>query len=331
MTIEPTMLVVNAENAGSRLDAFIAQQCGSISRSKIQKLIVAGAVLHNGQPADKKTHCKTGDTIVIGNSQLLVPDTSLPKPQDIPLTIIYEDEYLLAVNKPAGLVVHPGNGNPDSTLVNALLYHSTLSQGSISNRPGIVHRLDKDTSGLLLVAKNDDVHAQLSNMFAKRDIEKYYVGMCSGMRPALHDIIDLPLARSKREPIKRSVQLGGKSASTEYWLVEYNSGISMLRFRLHTGRTHQIRVHCSNKGFPILCDELYGGGKEHMQTMAVLDRPFAYSVYKCFKRQALHAYMLRFAHPVTGASMELIAPLPEDFMAALSIMNIDASDARFNC
>ena len=330
MTDSNIVFLVDADHAGIRLDTYVAGQCEQISRSKIQKLIGNGLILHNGNKADKKTHCKVGDSISISESNSVVNDAPLPVAQNIPVDIMYEDEYLLAVNKPPGLVVHPGNGNPDSTLVNALLYHVTsLSQGSVSNRPGIVHRLDKDTSGILLVAKNDTVHAQLSTMFANREVEKYYIGICSGLRPHEHDSIDLPLARSNREPLKRSVQSDGKHACTEYWLLGYKQSISVLRLKLHTGRTHQIRVHCSYKGFPILFDELYGGGKEHMQKLPVLDRPFAYSVYKYFNRHALHAHMVRFTHPVTRKVMEISAPLPLDFNNAISAMGITISNADY--
>jgi 23S rRNA pseudouridine1911/1915/1917 synthase len=330
MTDEHIVLHVDAEHTGNRLDAFIAGRCTAISRSKIQKLIENGFVLLNGSTADKKKHCAAGDVVDFSPNGMITHDGERPLPQNIPLDCIYEDESLLAVNKPAGLVVHPGNGNPDSTLVNALVYHiASLSQGSVSNRPGIVHRLDKDTSGILLIAKNDTVHAQLSTMFANREIEKYYIGICSGMRPHEHDSINLPLARSRREPVKRSVQNDGKQACTEYWQMGYERSISVLRLKLHTGRTHQIRVHCSYKGFPIIGDDLYGGGTEHLQKLPVLDRPFAYSIYKCFSRHALHAHTVRFIHPVTGQSMELHAPLPQDFNNALSIMGLAVTASDF--
>jgi 23S rRNA pseudouridine1911/1915/1917 synthase len=244
--------------------------------------------------------------------------------QNIPLEIIYEDDYLLAINKPAGMVVHPGNGNRGMTMVNALLYHiHSLSHGSAIERPGIVHRLDKDTSGVILVAKTDTVHSALARMFFEHTIEKYYVALCAGLRPAEHAVIDMPLGRNRRDPIKRSVQTDGKNARTEYWLLHHACGVSVVGIRPHTGRTHQIRVHFSSHGFPILCDPLYGGGNDRVETLAVLDRPKAYKIYKCFDRHALHARKISFKHPVTQKPMMLVAPFPEDFLAAFEMLGFD--------
>jgi 23S rRNA pseudouridine1911/1915/1917 synthase len=225
-------------------------------------------------------------------------------------------------------VVHPGNGNPDNTLVNALLFHvPALSKGFEVERPGIVHRLDKDTSGVLLVAKTDTAHAALAKMFYERSMEKNYVGLCVGMRPQEHAIIDKPLGRNTREPLKRAVHTEGKNALTEYWLLHHHSGMSLVQFRLHTGRTHQIRVHCCSVGFPILCDELYGGGKDRINTLAVLERPFAHKLYKCFNRQALHAHRISFTHPFTKEAMSIVAPYPEDFKAAFKVLGVEEPSA----
>jgi 23S rRNA pseudouridine1911/1915/1917 synthase len=316
--------VVPSGNVGERLDVFLASQLSGLSRSKIQQIIENGFVLLDGQTAGKKIRLKANSRIVINDDGADGATHAPVVAQDIPIEILYEDDYLLAVNKPAGLVVHPGNGNRDGTLVNALMHHvSTLSHGSETDRPGIVHRLDKDTSGVILAAKTDAVHRDLSLTFAERRIDKTYIGISAGMRPADHDIIDAPLGRNRREPIKRSIQENGKNAVTEYWLLAHCRGISVLKFRLHTGRMHQIRVHCTSRNFPILCDPVYGGGRERIEMQPPLDRPFAFKVYKCFSRHALHARHITFEHPVLKKNLTITAPYPNDFCEAFRVMGIE--------
>lgn len=284
----------------------------------MQKAIGAGAVRVNGHPALKRAVLAEGDMVETDPDAFGPPASTHAEPQDIPLDIIYEDEYLLAVNKPAGLVVHPGSGNRRGTLVNALLYHvGSLSGGYLPDRPGIVHRLDKNTSGVLLVAKTDRVHAALGELFARREIAKVYLGVCLGRRPLDRGAIDAPIGRSRREPLRRTVRPGGKEALTEYRLLCHRSGVSLLELRIHTGRTHQIRVHCRHLGFPVLADEEYGGGRTAVKRLQPLDRPFAYAVADCFMRQALHARRIRCTHPVTKAPLSIEAPLPEDFRRAV--------------
>ena len=314
--------IVPSGNTGERLDVFLSGRLPEFSRSQLQRLIENGFVLLNGEKAKKNARLCGEDLVAVEEGELPRSEHPLPAPQDIPLEILYEDDYLLAVNKPAGMVVHPGNGNRDGTMVNALMYRAgTLSGGSEKDRPGIVHRLDKDTSGLLLVAKTDAMHSSLSRMFADRTIEKTYIGICAGGRPAQHDIIDMPLGRNRREPIKRSVQSDGKQAITEYWLLAHTSGISILKLRLHTGRMHQIRVHCLSRGFPVLCDPVYGGGRERLEKLPVLDRPFAFKVYKSFTRHALHARSVSFEHPAMKKNMTISAPFPQDFQEAFRVMD----------
>jgi 23S rRNA pseudouridine1911/1915/1917 synthase len=313
--------IVPSGNGGERLDVFLAKCLGDISRSRLQILIENGLALLNGESVKKNARLRAGDRVSVLQTEIGENPSAHPEAQEIPLEIVFEDDYMLAVNKPAGMVVHPGHGNRDTTMVNALLYHSeSRSGGSAFDRPGIVHRLDKDTSGLILVAKTDAMHAQLSRMFLERTIEKTYIGICAGRRPADHDCIDLPLGRNRREPTKRSVQSDGKNALTEYWLLAHRSGVSILKLRLHTGRMHQIRVHCESRGFPVLCDPVYGGGRSRIERLAVLDRPFAYKVYKCFSRHALHARSVSFVHPVLKEKMTLVAPLPQDFKDAFRVM-----------
>jgi 23S rRNA pseudouridine1911/1915/1917 synthase len=310
-------LTAGPEGAGERLDVFVARHVPSLSRSKIQKSIDAGLVLLNGRPAKKKTILAGADAVSFDIGRLSASTQSRLEPQKIPLDILYEDEFLLAVNKPAGMVVHPGNGNRDGTLVHALLYHvKSLSAGSGPDRPGIVHRLDKDTSGVVLVAKTDETHRLLSGLFSTREIKKEYAGFCVGRRPDAHGSLGAPLGRSRRDPVKRAVRQDGKEALTEYWLLAHRCCISVMKFAPHTGRTHQIRVHCSAAGFPVLADPLYGGGKEALERIPVLERPFAVSIYKCFERHALHAGSISFVHPHTHKEQTIAAPLPEDFKKA---------------
>jgi 23S rRNA pseudouridine1911/1915/1917 synthase len=319
--LEKKIIQVEPEFDGVRIDVFLAHELDGMSRSRIQKQIEEGLVLLNGKQASKNDTLFKGNTIQIEQSSLELKESKL-EPQDIPLDVVYEDEYLIAVNKPSGLVVHPGNGVHDGTLVNALLHRfKALSVGSAANRPGIVHRLDKETSGLLIIAKTDTAHTYMAQAFADRTIKKHYIGFCVGMPTETHANIDLPLERSRQVPIKRAVSQTGKPALTEFWLLEHKAGISAMHFRLHTGRTHQIRVHCSSRGFPILNDELYGGAKDRLMRVSPVDRPFAVKVFKCFTRNALHAYSLTFNHPFTGKNITITAPVPEDFRNAAQLFS----------
>jgi 23S rRNA pseudouridine1911/1915/1917 synthase len=275
-------------------------------------------VLLNGKPAKKNDRLKVGDSVSVLQEELEKVVRPPLVAQEIPIDVIYEDDYLLAVNKPAGLVVHPGSGNRDGTLVNALLHRAgALSDGGAVDRPGIVHRLDKDTSGIVLVAKDNRTHEKLSAMFAERSVEKHYLGLCIGKRPAARGVIDAAIGRSRSDPTKRRIDREGKRAITEYRVLGYECGISVVHFRPKTGRTHQIRVHCSHAGFPIVADEAYGGGAGRITTLPVMARPFAHKIFACFERHALHAYRLRLAHPATGKDLDLSAPLPGDFQQAL--------------
>jgi 23S rRNA pseudouridine1911/1915/1917 synthase len=307
---------INDKQAGQRLDLIVSELLTNLSRSKIQNLIADGKVLCNGLPGNKSDRLKQGDSVqIIGSG--IIETVSILTPQEIPISVLFEDEHLAVVNKPAGLVVHPGNGNPDSTLVNALLYKiGTLSEGTATKFPGIVHRLDKETSGVLVTAKTNEAHSALSELFSDRKVDKVYVGFCIGAQPEQHGLIELPLGRSRRDPLKRAVMTDGKPALTEYWCLKTKSGISAMRFKLFTGRTHQIRIHCSHKGFPIVGDILYGGGKERVLRLQPVVRPFAYSFFKCFNRHALHARSISFIHPFTKKELTVTAPLPEDFLMA---------------
>ncbi|MFP4164790.1 MAG: RluA family pseudouridine synthase [Chitinispirillaceae bacterium] len=311
---------VSQEFEGCRLDQFLSGFREGESRSFIQKIIASEGVRVNGRVAVKNTKLNCGDQVVVDDGVAPVPGKR-PEPQDIPLDILFEDEHFAAINKPSGLVVHPGNGNLDGTVVNALLHRfGSVSNGFSEDRPGIVHRLDKDTSGALLVAKTNTAHTALAKLFSSRRIHKTYIGVCVGSRPADHEIIDMPISRSRRDPLRRAVNREGKAARTEYELLFHNCGISLVKFILHTGRTHQIRVHCSAKGFPIVQDSLYGGGKERVQRLPPLERPYAYSLFKSFSRQALHARSLKFSHPLTDKEVCIEAPYPCDFQKAMELL-----------
>ena len=314
---------VNNEKEGLRLDQFLSGVLQDVSRSRLQKIIADGRVSLNGNPAVKKNIVlKAGDSVSIDEVSVRPPEPT-PQAQDIALDVIYEDEFFACINKPAGLVVHPGNGNADGTVVNALLHrYETVSDGFNSERPGIVHRLDKDTTGVLIVAKTNNAHSALAALFSDRKIVKKYTGICVGNRPHEYELVELPLARSRREPVKRAVDNNGSMAITEYWLREFKNGISLMDFTLHTGRTHQIRVHCSHKGFPIIQDGLYGGLQDRVLKIAPLERPFAYSIMKCFTRHALHARSVEFLHPFTNQQISVTAPYPQDFCDAFDIIGV---------
>jgi 23S rRNA pseudouridine1911/1915/1917 synthase len=329
--------LVNNDFNGRRLDVFLTDALGGPSRSGVQRIIAGGHVSVNGKLILKKNvDVAEGDVVTVGDGAEASMRTCYdgePTAQDIPLDVLYEDEHIAVINKPAGLVVHPGRGNVDGTVVNALLHRfgaNNVSSGSENYRPGIVHRLDKDTSGALIIAKTDAAHTAFAELFMSRAINKVYTGFCVGARPMEHEVIDLPLSASQRERVKRTVdRRNGKPAVTEYVLKNFICGIALMEFTLHTGRTHQIRVHCSHRGFPIVVDDLYGGTREAVLKIPPMERPFAYSIFKCFERQALHALSLSFVHPLTNESVKVTAPYPDDFNRALKILKSNSfSDER---
>lgn len=315
-SVESKIFKVDKGDAGERIDLYLTKALNGVSRSQIQKLIDNGNVLVNGIVVSKNTKLPENASVEIIGLQV-AHETTIQPQRDVPFDVVYEDEYLIAVNKPAGIVVHPGSGVHDGTLVNGLMSRfELLADGFTSDRPGIVHRLDKETSGVLVVAKTNQAHAAMASMFQSRMIKKTYIAFCLGCPTEYKGIIDLPLARSHQDPVKRAASNHGKDARTEYEVVQYKSGIAAICFKPLTGRTHQIRVHASARGFPIVADKLYGGGKEHLLKIAPLDRPFAHSIMKCFMRHALHAAAISFNHPFTNKTMFITAPLPKDFLDA---------------
>lgn len=292
----------------TRIDKFIASKVENISRSKIQQVIEAGGVFVNGIPVSDSGHkAKIGD-IINFNSELCSNDRpDLEPDSSVSFDVLYEDEELLVINKPAGVVVHAGAGNRKHTLVNGLIYHCNLSRGSDDSRPGIVHRIDKDTSGILVVAKNDYVHAALAEQFALHSITRKYICFCYGVFNLRNNKIETMIARDRSNRLKMAVsENAGKRAVTIYRTLQtYGSFASKLECELKTGRTHQIRVHLSSLGHSLIGDSLY-----KFKTYS-LPKNVAEKIIS-FTRQALHAYYIEFIHPITGKAMAFKNDLPED-------------------
>ena len=292
-------LTAATEHAGVRLDAFLSAD-GALTRSQAARLIAEGRVRVNGKPAAKSARLSGGETVTVDVPQLR--ETALP-PQDIPLDVVYEDEDVIVVNKPVGLVVHPAPGHPDGTLVNALLHHCGDSLSGIGGekRPGIVHRIDRDTSGLIIAAKNDAAHLALSAQLKDHSLSRTYECLVTGNMKQDSGTVDAPIGRSSADRKKMAVVPTGRRAVTHWEVVARYPGVTHLRCRLETGRTHQIRVHMAYIGHPILGDTVYGAKKP----------------VPGLTGQCLHATGLRFIHPRTGEPVELHCPLPPEFTAML--------------
>ncbi len=307
---------VSEDQQSKRVDQFIVEELPSFSRTKIAKLVKEGALLINGKAVtDNSKKVTSGDEI-----ELLVPEAVATdiKPQKIPLDIVYEDDDLLVINKPIGMVVHPGAGNPDKTLVNALLHHCKGNLSGINGelRPGIVHRIDKDTSGLLVVAKNDMAHNNLAKQFEEHSIQRTYLAFVWGMMKPIHGRIETFIGRSKYNRQKMSADVAsGKDAITNYKTLEIFKGknipdISLIECKLETGRTHQIRVHLAHKKNPILGDQMYGS---KMRKIRDIDPALQHIIEK-INFQALHAQSLGFIHPTTGEELFFTTELPQDLL-----------------
>ena len=295
--MEKIQIVVKGTEEGSRLDSYITTK-QEFSRMTVKRLLEKGKITVNEKKAKPSYLVQQGDKIFIEKEEL---KESKLKPQNIPISVIYEDEDILVVNKPKGLVVHPANGNPDGTLVNAIL---ALCKDSLSGiggeiRPGIVHRLDKDTSGLLIVAKNDKTHIKMSEQIKNREVKKTYVALVRGIVPEEEATIDMPIGRSSKDRKKMAVTRNGKQAITHLQVLKryhtQKSCYTLLQIKIDTGRTHQIRVHMAEIGHPIIGDMVYSNGKNEFRV----------------EGQCLHAQKLEFKHPITGRLMQLEAPLPE--------------------
>jgi len=294
--------VVSKEEENNRIDSYLAKRKDGFSRVAVQRLIEEQKILVNGKKTKQSYKVQESDKITVKEEK---PREIELKAQDIPIEIIYEDKDIIVVNKPKGMVVHPANGNPDGTLVNAIMSICKDSLSGIGGeiRPGIVHRIDKDTSGILIVAKNDKAHINLSEQIKNHEVQKTYIAMVRGIVKENQATINMPIGRSIRDRKKMAVTKDGKEAITHFKVIERfpKHNCTLLEVKIETGRTHQIRVHLSQIGYPILGDTVYSNGKNEWGIQG----------------QCLHAKSLRFKHPITGKEMFLEAQLPEYFQEVL--------------
>ena len=289
-------IIVQNNEKGVRLDSYITKKLNDLSRANIQRLIEDGNILVNSAKQKISYKVNSGDKI-----EITIPEPKKIdlKPQDIKVEIVYEDNDIIVVNKPKGLVVHPAVGNPDGTLVNAIMNICKDSLSGIGGevRPGIVHRLDKDTTGLLIVAKNDKAHINLSEQIKNRDVKKIYIALVRGNIPENEATINMPIGRSTKDRKKMAVVKNGKEAVTHFKVIDRFKNYTLLEIKIDTGRTHQIRVHMAEIGYPVVGDMVYSNGKNEFGV----------------EGQMLHAKSLDFKHPITGKNMHLEAELPKYF------------------
>ena len=300
--------IVEKEYENIRLDKLIANKYSDLSRTNIQKLIDDNKITVNNKVQKASYKVMEKDEIKIEEIEAKTIDL---KPQNIPLDIIYEDDDIIVINKQKGLVVHPANGNPDGTLVNAIMAICKDSLSGIGGeiRPGIVHRLDKDTSGLIIVAKNDKAHINLSEQIKNREVKKTYIALVRGVIKENEATINMPIARSTKDRKKMAVSKDGKNAITHFKVLKRYDKYTLIEVNIETGRTHQIRVHMSQIGYPIVGDNVYSNGKNPFGVVG----------------QMLHSSKLTFRHPITNKEMNLEAPLPEYFVEVLNKLdNINA-------
>ena len=294
-------IIINEEQQGKRIDGVIAEYTTELSRNTVQRLIEEEQIKVNGNKIKPSYKTNLNDEIDINIPKAKEIDL---KPQNIPLEVLYEDSDIIVINKPKGMVVHPANGNPDGTLVNAIMAKCKDSLSGIGGeiRPGIVHRLDKDTSGVIIVAKNDKAHIKLSEDLKNHKIKKTYIALVRGIIKENEATINMPIGRSKQDRKKMAVDKNGKKAITHFKVLKrYNEKYTLLEINIETGRTHQIRVHLSHIGYPIIGDTTYSNGKNEWGVIG----------------QCLHAKSLKFEHPITGKEMLIEADLPEYFQKIL--------------
>ena len=283
-----------------RLDKIVNKLETSLSREAIQRMIKTGKILVNGKQEKPSYKTSIGETIIIEEKKAEEIDL---KPQEMPLDVIYEDDDMLVINKEKGIVVHPGNGNPDGTLANAVMARCKGDLSGIGGkiRPGIVHRIDKDTSGLVIIAKNDKAHINLSNQIQKRQVKKTYIALVRGVIKENEATINMPIGRNTKDRKKMAVSKNGKEAITHFKVLNRFEGYTLLELNIETGRTHQIRVHLAEIGYPIVGDYVYSNGKNPFNVLG----------------QMLHAEKLEFKHPRTGEIVKFEAPLPKYFEQVL--------------
>jgi len=320
MNLEKTTLLKPAtgEAVGKRLDVFLSEQIPSISRSRLSTMIKNGHVFVNQKTAKSGYRLREADAIQVIHE----PESPLQiQPENIPLDVLYEDEYLLVINKQPGLVVHPGAGIRQGTLVSALLHYTNeLSSVGGSDRPGLVHRLDKDTSGVLVVAKSIEAHWKMSRLFANRQVYKQYRAIVFGVPHPPEGLIDAPLRRCQHNRQMFMVDDGGRPARSRYTVLKNFRIMAYLAVVLETGRTHQARVHLQSIGHPVIGDVVYGGGARKGPSVNAKDVSLLKSVQAALTRQMLHAHLLKFRHPFTDIEIEIEAPLPTDFTRILNIL-----------
>lgn len=294
-------IIINEGMAGNRIDKTLNQIGVLISRAEVQRLIEESKIQVNGKQTKASYKLQIGDIVEIEEQK---PKETTLKPQKIDLNVIYEDNDIIVINKPKGMVVHPGNGNPDGTLANAIMERCKGSLSGIGGeiRPGIVHRLDKDTSGIIIVAKNDKAHIDISNQIKNRKVKKTYIALVRGIVKENEATINMPIGRSTKERTKMSVTKNGKEAITHFKVLQrYKEGYTLLEIKIDTGRTHQIRVHLAEIGYPIIGDYIYSNGKNPYGIIG----------------QCLHAQKLEFTHPITREKLKLEAEIPQYFKELL--------------
>jgi 23S rRNA pseudouridine1911/1915/1917 synthase len=315
-------LTVEPEAAGQRLDAYLAHTLPKYSRVQLRKVIGAGGVRVNGQGTKVAHRLTAGDRIEI----VLPPmNAAGPHPEEIPLAVLYEDEHIIAINKPPGMVVHPARGHWSGTLASALAFHfRQLSSVGGPTRPGIVHRLDRDTSGVMVVAKTDPMHFALAAQFEARTTEKEYFAITAGVPDRDRDMVEQPIGIHPTQREKMAIRTGhstSREATTFYEVQERFQGYAALKVLPKTGRTHQIRVHLAHMGCPVLCDKLYGGRASITRGDLLRHKhPTAGDEEIVLARQALHARRIKLAHPATREAIEFIAPLTDDLSATLNVL-----------
>jgi 23S rRNA pseudouridine1911/1915/1917 synthase len=310
-------LTIHKPLVGRRLDAYLSGRFAQYSRSFFQRRIKAGEVLVNGRPAKSSQELRVGDTVTF---TLPRPPQFDLKPQDIPLDILYEDEHLLALNKPPGIIVHPAKGHRQNTIVNAILFHCRRVSRAETVRPGLVHRLDRDTSGVLLVAKSEPAHARLSLQFERRTVHKEYHAIVEGVLKFDSDLIQKPIGRHPKDRTKMSVRAEvGRPAESFYEVIERLPAFTYVRVLPRTGRTHQIRVHLRSLGHPVVADHAYAY-RHALYLSDLRGQPRGEGETPLIDRQALHARSITLKHPVTNHKLTITAPLPEDFRRTLEAL-----------
>jgi 23S rRNA pseudouridine1911/1915/1917 synthase len=310
---------VEAQSAGRRIDLFIRDNFPDLPRPAVQEALRRGEVTVNGRPVKPGFRIRENDRVAGG---VVRPERGMQAvPERIPLKVVFKDRHIIIVNKPWGMAVHPGAGRKHGTLVNGLLYYyrKGLSTAGGPERPGIVHRIDKDTSGLVMVARNDKIHARLSDMFRERSVKKTYRAVVWG-RFSGERTIDRPISRSRSNPEKMVVDRAGRPAVTQVTGGKSNGWLTEVIVRPETGRTHQIRVHLSSIGHPVLGDQTYGGGKQRLKSTAPLYLKAARALCSTLDRFMLHAEKLEFIHPIARKKTSARAPLPKDMKEVLSAL-----------